>query len=128
MGMDADVRRAVALHRREQLGDAVDIVLAPDQTDIGVGRRLGQQMLAAAETDFEPDLAFFRKERRQIHRPSLGIVARGSARDGDIRQIGVHQRLLAAPQLVAAATAIEVAAGVLRPGALVFRHAVRSPP
>ena len=63
-----------SLDRRQQLGDAVDEGLAADEADIGIFARPGDEVLAAAETYLEPDLArsereqrLARGERRRIH-------------------------------------------------------------
>ena len=59
------VADAAALDRRQRLGDAVDERLAADEADVGMGERLGDEMLAAAEADFEPQLARREVEQRR---------------------------------------------------------------
>ena len=52
----------VALDRAKQPGDAVNEWFAADYADIGPGKRLGGEVLAAAETDLEPDIVARRIE------------------------------------------------------------------
>jgi hypothetical protein len=63
---------------------------------------LGDQVLAAAEADFEPDLGRRRGEQRaRVERPGR------RQRDGEARQRLVDQKLAAGTQPAAAAAAIE---------------------
>ncbi len=50
----ADVFKALRLDIAEQAGNAIAIGLAADDAHLGMGGGLGGQMLARAETDFEP--------------------------------------------------------------------------
>ena len=53
---DADIVEPLVLDRGQKLRHAVHERLAADEVDVGVGARLGGQMLAAAEADLEPGL------------------------------------------------------------------------
>ena len=55
-GIEADIADIVRLDLRQDLRHAVDIGLAADEPDVRKGLRLRDQMLAAAESDFEPDI------------------------------------------------------------------------
>ncbi len=59
---NAHILRLVLIQKNQKTGDAVDERLASDQTGLGIGRRLRGQMLAAAETDLQPDLGRLRIE------------------------------------------------------------------
>jgi len=80
-----DVADVVGLDLGQDLGHAVDIGLAADEADIREGKRFGDQMLAAAEPDFEPDLAGRRVEQVD-EADGLGPVM-SSARRGSKRSI-----------------------------------------
>ena len=54
--MQTQVAQAVGLDRSQRLGHAVEERLAAEKAGAGVAQRLGDQMLAAAEADFESDL------------------------------------------------------------------------
>src|SRR6185437_13649615 len=98
-----------ALDLAEQLGDAVLEDLAADDADVAMRRRLGGEMLAAAEADLEPDIVHRRGEQRG------GIErARRRQRDGEARQQRVDQALLAGMQLPAASASVEDAATARR--------------
>ena len=58
-----DIGRAGALDLAEEPRHAVDEDFAADEADIGMGPRLGRQMLAGAEADLEPDLTRRRANR-----------------------------------------------------------------
>ena len=51
--------------------DAVHERLAADQADIGIGRGLRRQMLAAAEADLEPHRARRRRRKGRLARPAM---------------------------------------------------------
>ena len=55
-GEQADIADIVRLDLRQDFCHAVDIGLAANEAGIGKGQRLRDQMLAAAETDLEPDI------------------------------------------------------------------------
>ena len=55
-GEQADIADIVGLDLRQDLRHAVDIGLAADEADIRKGLRFRDQMFAAAESDFEPDV------------------------------------------------------------------------
>ena len=79
--IQADVADVVRLDLRQDLRHAVDIGLAADEADVRKGLRLRDQMLAAAESDFEPDIVDCR--RRTVRRARAGAgVAISSARCG----------------------------------------------
>src|SRR5690606_38921190 len=54
---DAQVGNAVLLNPGKELRHAVDEGLAADETDVRVLASPGEQVLAAAEADLEPDVA-----------------------------------------------------------------------
>ena len=58
-----DVADVVRLDLRQDLRHAVDVGLAADEAGIRKGERFGDQMLAAAEPDFEPDMVDRRVEQ-----------------------------------------------------------------
>ena len=50
----ADIGQPLGVDLRQQAGDAVDEGFAADETDIRMRARLGGQVLARAEADFQP--------------------------------------------------------------------------
>src|SRR5277367_2353166 len=61
---NAQVGEPLRVDHRKQLGDAVDEGLAADKADIRIFAGLGDEVLAAAETYLEPDLAWTKREQR----------------------------------------------------------------
>src|SRR6516162_8711842 len=101
---EANVGEAALLDFGEQLGDAVLEHLAADEAQPRMRRGLGGQVLAGAEADLEPDpIHWGRKERLGRER------ARGRQRETQAREQPLPERLLAGPQLAAAAAAIDEA-------------------
>ena len=92
----------VGFDLRQDLRHAVDIGLAADEAGIGKGARFRDQMLAAAESDFEPDVVDRAVEQ-------LGEIARALARDVErqARQQMLDQVGLVRAQLVALAPSEE---------------------
>ena len=81
---------------RQDLGHAVDIGLAADEAGIGKGARFRDQMLAAAESDFEPDFVGRRIEQAgEIGRAGLRDVER-KPRQQMLDQIGLVRAQLVA--------------------------------
>ena len=98
--MDANVGEAGIVDLGEQAGQPIDEGLAADQTDIGPDPRLGREMLAAAETDFEPHRLWGMIEQgdRVEFRPQ---------RDPQVRQQLLDQGLAARAQLLAVTPPIQ---------------------
>ena len=91
------------------------IRLAADQPDLAVGRRLGQQVFARAEPDFEPDLAHRTREQRLRIDRAPRVVERDFQPGRDI----VEQDLLGGAQLPPAPPSVEDAPGLFgRQGSL----------
>ena len=67
-----DVGQAFAFDQAQQIGDAVDEGIATDEADVGVRLGLLGQMLAAAEPDFQPNLAGgFGKNRANVQKAAV---------------------------------------------------------
>ena len=92
---NAHIGEMLALDLPEQRGHAVDVGLAADQADIGMGLGLGGEMLAAAEADLEPDLPARRHEQRPWIKE--GRIERAGLRecDPEARQQMLDQLLAA---------------------------------
>ena len=75
-----DVADIVRLDLRQDFRHAVDVGLAADEAGIGKGERFGDQMLAAAEPDFEPDIVDRRVEQLARGRPGSGPVISSASR------------------------------------------------
>ena len=71
-GEQADVADIVRFDLRQDLRHAVDIGLAADEAGLRKGARFGDQMLAAAEADLEPDIV------EPARSNSLGEIAGGA--------------------------------------------------
>ena len=70
-----DVADVVRLDGAEDLGHAVDVRLAADEADLRKARRFRDQMLAAAESDFETDALDCRiEQRREVGRTGTADV------------------------------------------------------
>ena len=54
---DADIALPTGVDVLQQVRDTVQERLAADHADFGIGRRVGGQMLAAAEADLDPQVA-----------------------------------------------------------------------
>ena len=95
------------LDLRQDLCHAVDVGLAADEAGVRKGQRLGDQMLAAAEADFEPNILERRfKNIRKIFRRRRADVER-KTRQQIVDQVGLMRA-----QLVALAPAKERALAV----------------
>ena len=101
-GVEPDIADVVGLDLRQDFCHAVDIGLAADEPDIGKRLRFGDQMFAAAESDFQPDSVRLRLE-------DVGeIIRRGGADiQRQMRQQIVDQVGLMDAELVALAAAEE---------------------
>jgi hypothetical protein len=67
--MQTDIGKLALLDAGQRLGDGVDESIAADEAGAGVFRRLREQMLAPAETDFQPDFRYANREQgAQIRR------------------------------------------------------------
>src|SRR6478672_12369352 len=76
-GEQPDVADVMRLDLRQDLRHAVYVGLAADEADLGKGARFRDQVFAAAESDFEPDLIGPRIEQvSEIGRPGAGDVER----------------------------------------------------
>src|SRR4051794_26845079 len=99
--MQPDVLELALVDRRQRLGHAVDERLDADEARARMLRSFGDQMFAAAEAAFQPDLVDTRKQRTQIGRSGCGKI------ELELRQQRVHQRGLALAQRMALAPAEE---------------------
>ena len=70
--MQADIAELVVVDRGQRLGDGVDEAVAADEAGARIGLRLRDQMLGAAEADFEPHVIGAAEQRAQIGRRRLG--------------------------------------------------------
>ena len=105
IGPDADVGNVLAFNLAQQGRDAVAIDLATDHECFGIAQGLPGEMLAGAETDFEP--------ARGGHR-SRGI-------ESEPRKQRLHQALLARAKAPADAPAVKIPwSWTLRRAARVF--------
>src|SRR5579883_1792486 len=88
---EPDIVEPLLFDRRQRLGDAVDERFGADEADIAMRQGLGDQMLAAAKADFEPDLAGLERKKRRAIKPR---------RDAhfDLRQQFTQQRCVMAAQ------------------------------
>ena len=103
------------LDLRQDLRHAVDVGLAADEAGLRKRLRFGDQMFAAAESDFEPDIVDGRLEQlSEIGRARRGDVER------ELRQQMLDQIGLVRAELVALAPSEERAARV-RAGVIVGR-------
>ena len=99
--MQPDVFELALVDRRQRLGHAVDERLDADEARARMLRGFGDQMLAAAEAAFQPDLVDTIEQRAQIGRRGRGQI------EPEPRQQRVHQRGLALAQRMALAPAEE---------------------
>ena len=97
--MQPDVVELALVDRDQRLGHAVDERLDADEAGARMPLRLGDQMFAAAEAAFEPDLVDAVEQRAQIGGCGRGQIER------EPRQQRVQQRGLARLQRVALAPA-----------------------
>ena len=93
--------RPISRHRRKQSRNAVDKRLGADERGVGVGVRLGYEMLAAAKADFEPDA----RRRRQEQRFRFEPARFGEGGDGKARQERAESLRAPGPQAPTAAPA-----------------------
>jgi hypothetical protein len=101
-GKQPDVADVMGFDLRQDLRHAVDVGLASDEARVRKGARFGDQMLAAAKPDLEPDLARRRVEQaRKVGRARSGDIQR-KPRQQVFDQIGLMQ-----PKLVALAPSEE---------------------
>ena len=86
----------MGLDLRQDFRHAVDIGLAADEAGLRKGARFGDQMLAAAESDFEPD-AFDRRveQRGKVGRAWAADIER-KPRQQMFDQVGLMQAELVA--------------------------------
>ena len=75
-----DVADAVGFDLRQDLGHAVDIGLAADEAGARKGARFRDQMLAAAESDFEPDVVDRRRRTGRRDRAGAGSPMSSASR------------------------------------------------
>jgi hypothetical protein len=109
----------VGLDLRQDFRHAVDIGLAADEPGVGKGLRLRDQVLAAAEADFEPDILDVAiKQLGKPRRCGRGDVER------QMRQQVVDQVGLMDAELVAFAAAEERAVDMCRRAVIRRRVAV----
>jgi hypothetical protein len=99
-GAQPDIVELFPLDRRQRLGEAVVEGLGAEKADVAMRRRLGDQMLAAAKADFEPDFAWGERKQRRAIEPRRRA-------DFQPRQQVPDQRRLAAAQGLAMGPAIE---------------------
>ncbi len=112
-GEQPDVADAMGFDLGQNFCHAVDVGLAADESDICKGARFRNQMLAAAKSDFEPDVANRRLEQLSE------TVRRGAADiERQMRQQVFDQVSLTDAELVPLAAAEERAAR-MRDGAVV---------
>ena len=91
--MQADIGEPCALDRGERLGHAVDERLDADEAGARIALGLRDQMLAAAEADFEADVIDRRRKQRRADRPAPACEIERKP-----RQQRLEQRGLARPQ------------------------------
>ena len=103
--MQTDIGELAVVDGRERLGDGVAVAVAADEAAARGCLRLRDQMLGAAEADFEADVVDIRVKRTQIGRRGLGEIKRES------RQKRLEQRRLPRPQRMALAPPEEGALG-----------------
>ena len=115
--MDADVGEAAAVDQGAQAGQAVDEGLAADQPDLAVRLRLGGEMFAAAETNFEPYRVGLVIEQGRRIESRLGG-------DQQSRQQRIDQRLAAPAQPLAVTPPVELPVPYQQSAA--FRSSTRS--
>ena len=111
--MQPDVFELAFVDRRQRLGHAVDERLDADEARARMPRGFGDQMLAAAEAAFQPDVVDVVEQRAQIGRSRRGEIER------EPRQQRVEQRRLPLAQRMALAPAEEGA------GLFCFAHDAR---
>src|SRR5882724_9850432 len=99
--MQPDVLKLALVDRRQRLGHAVDERLDADEARARMQQGLRNQMFAAAEAAFQPDLVDSMEQRAQIGRSGRGKI------ELEPRQQRVHQRGLALAQRMALAPAEE---------------------
>lgn len=118
---NADIPLPSCFEQKEQVRDAVDERLATEKADIRMKRSLGRQVLAAAEADFEPELARRRFEDRGGVEQAFGRQA-----DGQCLQSAPDQFRFASPQSTAAPAAIDSSGRRRGQARADFRLATRS--
>ena len=87
--MQSDIAERIVLDGRQRLADGIDETVAADEAAARVGLRLRDQMLGAAEADFEPYLVRLMVEKR------AQIGGRGLAEIE--RELGQQRRRTALP-------------------------------
>ena len=87
---------------RQAFGHAVDVGLAADQADIGMLLGLPDEVLAGAESHFQPEVARIAEKCRRIE-----LLRLRRQFQPEPRQQCIEQRLLAGPELLAAPAAVE---------------------
>jgi hypothetical protein len=77
---DPNIAQAAIGDGEQQFGYAVDERLGSDESHAGIEGGKRRQMLAAAETDFQPDLADRLREKRKGRQPARGRQGYAQAR------------------------------------------------
>jgi hypothetical protein len=101
---DPQIAKAPGLGQPEQARDPSDEGLAADQADLRMGRRLGREVLAAAEADLQPEAAVagkvggevdlpLRRDRQAQARQTLGQQALAPGAEPMPRAPAVEQAL-----------------------------------
>jgi hypothetical protein len=107
---DADIGEPPLLDEGEEAGDAVEEGLDADQANLGVGLGLGGEVLAAAETDLEPE-----RPRRVEQGGRIEPLAWGWECDAQLGQALLQERTPAGAELRALPPSPDLPA--LRPAA-----------
>jgi hypothetical protein len=106
-GPQSDVFELFALDCRKRFRDAIDEGLGADQSDVAIGARLCDEMLAAAEADLDPDLARRKREQR-------AAFDRGFCPDFKLRQPALDERRMVTSKRLAMRASIERTPPALR--------------
>ena len=103
VGDNPNVREALTVDVAQQTGNPVQVGLAADQADIGMGPGLKRQMFASAKSDLQPNVPRRRGEGGAGVKPTAGI----GWPDRNPRQQAPQQLLAARPQFAPAPPAVE---------------------
>ena len=88
-GEQPDIADVMGLDLRQDLRHAVDIGFAADEAGVGKGARFRDQMLAAAESDFEPDRVDRRVEQPGEIRRCGAAISSDKPRQQMLDQVGL---------------------------------------